>query len=591
MGGILGRLFHEFAMTLTIAIAISALVSLTLTPMICGRFMRPDALAPPAGVWGRLDRGVERALSGVERLYALTLGWALRHNVFMLLVVLATIVLTVRLYGAVPKGFMPIQDTGLLMGTTLASPDVSFKAMEERQEAVVDVLLADPAVASVGSTVGVNSGWASLNRGQLTVCLKPLRERGLSSEDVIARLRDKLNAMGGIQTFLMSAQDLRGGGRQGGSQFQVAMITPDLADLRHWSAALEAALQATPGITDVANDQDHAGPQLDVTIDRDAAARLGVSVAAIDDALNNAYSQRQISTIYTQRNQYKVVIEIDPKLQADPSLLDRLYVGSSNGTQVPLSALARFARGTAPLAVRHQGQYPAATLSFNLTPGTALGTATEAVENAVERLRMPEDVHVTFAGNAQFLQQSLATQPLLIGAALIAIYIVLGVLYESLIQPLTILSTLPSAGLGALLALLITGTELSIMGIIGIILLMGIVKKNAIMLVDFALEAERKHGMTPFDAIHAACLERFRPITMTTLAALFGALPLALGFGAGAELRRPLGIAIVGGLIVSQMLTLYSTPVVYLALERLARPRKRIGVTALKAGTERTSFL
>jgi hydrophobe/amphiphile efflux-1 (HAE1) family protein len=581
MGGIMGRLFHEFAMTLTMAIAVSAVVSLTLTPMICGQYMRGDPSVPPRGrITARLDHIFERGFAALQRFYAATLGWALEHRVFMLLVTLATVVLTVRLYTVLPKGFMPLQDTGMLIGSTLASPDVSFQAMEERQREVVDVVLRDPAVASVGSTVGVSNGWSSMNRGNLTISLKPLAERGISSEAVIARLRDPLEKVAGVQTTLFSAQDLRGGGRQGGAQFQYVLITPSVSELRTWALALEDKLRTTPGIADVTSDQDRAGPQINVLIDRDAAARLGVNTTAIDNALNNAYSQRQVSTIYAERNQYKVVLEIDPRLQTDPSLLERIYVGSNSGKQVPLSTVAHFERGTAPLAVHHQGQFPAATLSFNLLPGMALGDAEKAVQDATRELRMPEDVHTEFAGNARFLQQSLATQPLLIGAALISIYIVLGVLYESLLHPLTIISTLPSAGIGALLALLITGNDLSIMGMIGIILLMGIVKKNAIMLVDFALEAERQRGLSPSRAIHEACLERFRPIMMTTLAALLGAVPLALAFGTGTELRRPLGISIIGGLIVSQMLTLYTTPVVYLALERLAGKRPPIVVPA-----------
>jgi len=570
MGGIIGRLFREFAITVTMTIAVSAFVSLTLTPMMCSRFLRDEKHARH----GRFYMFTERCFDALIGGYTRGLDWVLRHQRATLAVFFVTLATTVALYAVEPKGFFPQQDTGIIVGLADASQDVSFSEMVKLQHRLTDVVAADPDVAGWATFVG---GSRPINNGFVVIGLKPRSERKASADQVIARLRAKFAGVQGATYFLQAAQDLNVGGRTSRTQYQFTLQDPDLDELNEWAPKLLARLRALPQLRDVATDQQTNSTMLSLTIDRDQAARFGIQPAVIDQTLYDAFGQRQVTQYFTQLNTYHVILEISPELQADPGTLKKLYVKSPiTGQQVPLSTFVRYdTQHVAFLSINHQAQFPAVTLSFNLTPGVALGQAVDAIEKEVYEIRMPRSVVGTFQGTAQAFQASLRSQPYLIAAALVAVYIILGMLYESYIHPLTILSTLPSAGVGALLMLLGFGYDLSVIALIGIILLIGIVKKNGIMMVDFAIQAEREQHLSPEESIRQACLLRFRPIMMTTMAALLAALPLMLGRGTGSELRQPLGVTMVGGLILSQALTLFTTPVIYLYLDRLSNRLKR----------------
>ena len=574
MGDIVGRLFREFAVTLAVTILVSAFVSLTLTPMMSAKLLKHT----PDNEQTAFYRKSEEFFDYVIAKYGVGVRWVLRHQTLTLLVTLGTFLLTVYLFLIVPKGFFPVQDTGVLLGITEAPQTVSFGAMSSRQQALARIILQDKDVESVSSFIGIDGTNSTLNSGRIQISLKDRELRKSSALEVIQRLEPKVAKVDGIQCYLQPLQDLTVEDRVSRTQYQYSLEDANVEELALWTDRLVAKLKTIPILSDVASDEQLGGLEASLVIDRDTASRLGITPQNIDDTLDDAFAQRQVSTIFTQQNQYHVVLEVAPKFQRNPESLSNIYVKSSNGTQVPLSAFTHFEEKQTPLVISHQGQFPAVTISFNLAPGKSIGDAVNAVNKAKAELNMPPSVNAEFQGSARAFEASLENEPLLILAALIVVYIVLGVLYESYIHPITILSTLPSAGVGAILALLLFHVDLSVIALIGIILLIGIVKKNAIVMIDFALEAEREQGLSPTEAIYQACLLRFRPIMMTTMAALLGGLPLALGTGTGSELRRPLGITIVGGLIVSQVLTLFTTPVVYLFFDRLGRKSRHVDV-------------
>jgi multidrug efflux pump len=567
MGDIVGRMFREFAITLAVTIIFSAIVSLTLTPMMCAKLLRYR----PEAEQGRFFRSSEKVFDAAIAWYGKSLRWVLRHQTAVLLITAGTLVFTLYLYVIVPKGFFPVQDTGVIQGTSEAPETVSFDQMAQRQQALVDVILQDPDVENVSSFIGVDGTNMTMNSGRIQITLKPIGQRKASASEVIRRLQPKLAQVHGITLYMQPVQDITIDDRVSRTEFQYSLADANADELNSWAPRLAAKLETLPELRDVATDQMTHGLETQLVIDRDTASRLGITPAAIDNTLYDAFGQRQISTIFTQFNQYHVVLEVAPNFQQNPDALKSIYVNSISGSEVPLSAIAHIEPSTTSLEVNRQGQFPAVTLSFNLAPGASLSQAVDAINEAKQEMGVPASIQASFQGTAAAFQASLANEPLLILAALITVYIVLGVLYESYIHPLTILSTLPSAGVGALLALLLFHTEFSVIALIGVILLIGIVKKNAIMMIDFALEGERQEQKPPLEAIYDASLIRFRPIMMTTMAALLGALPLALASGMGAELRRPLGITIIGGLLLSQVLTLYTTPVVYLFFDQLAR--------------------